>query len=80
MSLSIIGNLSDDHKLLIEFNDSGNCKLHKKDDSYVCSLIVPWFDPKNPLYIEIKANENQLKERLSPPLGFTKEEFGKMSA
>jgi hypothetical protein len=74
MGLLIRDNLPEDYKLVIDFGDEGNCKLFQKDNSYICSSIVPWFDNKE-IYIEIVVTKNQLAKRHEPPIGFSKNEF-----
>jgi len=72
--LSIRKELPNDYKLLVDFKSSGNCKLYSKDDSYMCTLIVPWFDENQILYIQIDSSKEQLQKRRKPPLGFKKSE------
>jgi hypothetical protein len=74
MSLSIGDKLTDEYKLVKDFKSQGKMKLYQKENSYMCTIIVPWFDPDEVLYIKIEADNKQLLERRTPPLAFSKDE------
>ncbi len=77
MSISIITKLPHDYKLSHTFNEF--CKLYKKNDlSYVCGVIVPWYDDVEK-YFKILMNENTLEKTLTLPDGFTVKEYRAVS-
>jgi hypothetical protein len=74
MSVCIIQELPENYECLVDLNDKS--KLYQKDDSYICSLIVPWFVCiSHKLYIQIDATPEQLAKRICQPLGFSMKEF-----
>lgn len=74
MSLFIGKRVTDDYKLVRDFKTKGKMKLYQKDNSFLCTMINPWFDPYEILYIQIEVNQKQLMARRSPPLAFSKKE------
>ncbi len=75
MTLSIRKDLPNTYKLVKDLKGDGRCKLHQNENSYICSVTVPWFDPNKVLYIEINATKECLEMRRRPPLGFEKNEL-----
>lgn len=72
--LEIIYSLPSEYKLLCTLNEYLNIYNNKTD--YICSGIVPWYDPDKTLYVKItNLNEEVIDIRLKPPLGFTFDEI-----
>lgn len=77
MSIQIIETIPQDYKLYVNFDK--NCRLYKKNDlSFVCGVIVPWYDNKEK-YLLLTLEENTITERLTPPIGYTTDEYSLFS-
>lgn len=60
-------------KIFWSSDDKVKLKIYiTSSDTYICSFITPFTEDTH--YVEVKASQQQLRERLEPPLGFRPDE------